>query len=134
MVLALKKAAVNGVLLDTSADITNLLSLASAAGIATENLSLLARAKSGLVLAESQGNEAMVSYYTDKIGELAQKAQDDIFNFDKVNLDFKGASGGKKSGGGSGSSKDTHKEAYEKELKELERMHKLGKYLCPLLQ
>lgn len=126
MVLALKKAAVNGVLLDTSADITNLLSLASAAGIATENLSLLARAKSGLVLAESQGNEAMVSYYTDKIGELAQKAQDDIFNFDKVNLDFKGASGGKKSGGGSSSSKDTWKEAYEAELKELEHMHKLG--------
>ncbi|MEY8524980.1 phage tail tape measure protein, partial [Lachnospiraceae bacterium 38-10] len=33
---------------------------------------------------------------------------------------------GKKSGGGSGSSEAKHKEAYEKELKELERMHKLG--------
>ena len=126
MVLALKKAAVNGVFLDTSADITNLLSLAHATGIATENLSLLARAKSGLALAESQGNESMVSYYTSKIEELGKKAQEDIFHFDKVNVDFKGAGGSKKSGGSSGSSKDLHKEAYEKELKELERMHKLG--------
>ncbi len=127
-ILALKKAAVNGVFLDTSADITNLLSLAQSAGIATENLSLLARAKSGLALAESQGNEAMVSYYTGKIEELGKKAQEDIFQFDKHKLDFKGA-GGRKSGSGSGSSKsskDTHKEAYDKELKELERRHKLG--------
>lgn len=127
-ILALKKAAVNGVFLDTSADITNLLSLAQSAGIATENLSLLARAKSGLALAESQGNEAMVSYYTGKIEELGKKAQEDILQFDKHKLDFKGA-GGRKSGSGSGSSKsskDTHKEAYDKELKELERRHKLG--------
>lgn len=127
--LALKKAAVNGVLLDTSADITNLLSLAQSAGIATENLSLLARAKSGLALAESQGNEAMVSYYTDKIEELGKKAQEDIFHFGEAKLDFKGAGSAGKSGGSSASSagsKDTHKEAYDTELKELERLHKLG--------
>ncbi len=127
MVLALKKAAVNGVLLDTSADITNLLSLASAAGIATENLSLLARAKSGLVLAESQGNEAMVSYYTDKIGELAQKAQDDIFNFDKVNLDFNNVGGGKSGAGKAGKeAADEYLEAFEKELKELDELRDDG--------
>ena len=54
-------------------------------------------------------------------------AQAEISNaISNVNVDFKGAGGGKKSGGSSGSSKDLHKEAYEKELKELERMHKLG--------
>ncbi|RKJ46598.1 phage tail tape measure protein, partial [bacterium 1XD8-76] len=43
----------------------------------------------------------------------------------KPQIKIRGGSG-KKSGGSSGSSEAKHKEAYEKELKELERMHKLG--------
>ena len=59
--------------------------------------------------------------------EIAKAAQAEINNaVNSVHVDFKGTGSGKKSGGGSGSSKDTWKEAYEAELKELGHMHKLG--------
>ena len=69
----------------------------------------------------------MVSYYTDKIGELAQKAQDDIFNFDKVNLDFNNVGGGKSGAGKAGKeAADEYLEAFEKELKELDELRDDG--------
>ena len=145
----------------TDADITAMLNEAEAAGIATNMIFKLAAEEQvfnaqglsteGKVaqlkeLAKAYGQTAVAakiarmeeeyrkSHQPINYEEIAKAAQAEINNaVNSVHIDFDAGSG-KKSGGGSKSSKDKHKEAYEKELKELERMHKLGKYLCPLLQ
>lgn len=146
----------------TQAEITAMLAEGEAAGITTDmifklvaeeqvfnnqGLSVEGKVSELKKLAEAYGQTAVAakiarmeeeykkSHQPINYEEIAKAAQAEINNaVNSVHVDFKGTGGGKKSGGSSGSSKDTHKEAYEKELKELERMHKLGKYLCPLLQ
>ena len=138
----------------TDADITAMLNEAEAAGIATNMIFKLAAEEQvfnaqglsteGKVaqlkeLAKAYGQTAVAakiarmeeeyrkSHQPINYEEIAKAAQAEINNaVNSVHVDFKGTGGGKKSGGGSKSSKDKHKEAYDAELKELERMHKLG--------
>lgn len=137
----------------TDADITAMLNEAEAAGIATNMIFKLAAEEQvfnaqglsteGKVaqlkeLAKAYGQTAVAakiarmeeeyrkSHQPINYEEIAKAAQAEINNaVNSVHIDFDAGSG-KKSGGGSGSSKDKHKEAYDAELKELERMHKLG--------
>ena len=137
----------------TDADITAMLNEAEAAGIATNMIFKLAAEEQvfnaqglsteGKVaqlkeLAKAYGQTAVAakiarmeeeyrkSHQPINYEEIAKAAQAEINNaVNSVHIDFD-AGNGKKSGGGSKSSKDKHKEAYDAELKELERMHKLG--------
>ena len=135
----------------TDADITAMLNEAEAAGIATNMIFKLAAEEQvfnaqglsteGKVaqlkeLAKAYGQTAVAakiarmeeeyrkSHQPINYEEIAKAAQAEINNaVNSVHIDFD-AGNGKKSGGGSKSSKDKHKEAYEKELKELAWMMK----------
>ena len=127
------KLAESGTFLDSSADCAQLQALANDAMLtaeAVELLNQLIQIYNGLEAGAYNNNRALRA----EAVEEASRVKSELENLAKgegVGLIAKpelkvNGNKGKKSGGSSGSSKDLHKEAYEKELKELEHMHKLG--------
>lgn len=127
------KLAESGTFLDSSADCAQLQALANDTMLTVEAVELLNELISiynGLESGAYDGNrtarmDALEAAETiqKKLKDLAKGEGEGLIA--KPELKVNGNKG-KKSGGGSGSSKDTWKEAYEAELKELEHMHKLG--------
>ncbi|MEY8525151.1 hypothetical protein AALA90_19315, partial [Lachnospiraceae bacterium 38-10] len=127
------KLAESGTFLDSSADCAQLQALANDAMLTAEAVELLDQ------LIKIYNGLESGAYNKDRLARTealaeAKRIEEEIRKLAsgegagliaKPELKVNGNKG-KKSGGSSGSSKDLHKEAYEKELKELDRMHKLG--------
>lgn len=129
---ALEKQIVNGITITTSGDINNLIALAEAAGVTTARLAQLAEAKRLLETAEATGDANTANLQRARIKYLTTRAQEDTLaqlkalRNQSANLNYD-PSKLKSSGGGGSSSKeeDPWKEAYEKELADLDHLHEM---------
>ena len=128
------KLAESETFLDSSADCQAMLNLANDTNMTAEAVSLLTQLMSiynGLESGAYNGNRALreealaeATRIKTELENLAKGEGEGLIAKPQLKV---GNGGAKKSGsGGSGSSKDAWKEQYEKELKELERLHKLG--------
>lgn len=127
------KLAESGTFLDSSADCAQLQALANDAMLtaeAVELLNQLIQIYNGLETGAYNNNRALRAEAVEEASRIKSELEnlakgEGVGLIAKPELKVNGNKG-KTSGGGSGSSKDLHKEAYEKELKELERLHRLG--------
>lgn len=138
---ALQKQTVNGITINTSGDIQNLINLATAAGITTDRLIQLAAAKANLDKAyadfvQDGATEAEASalaiakqsynYIKGRAEEDVQAQLNALKNNQAVNLDSSKLKDSSKSGGGSSKKEeDLWKKQYEEELKALEHLHEM---------
>ena len=127
--LPLKKQIANGIVINTTGDINNLIALADAAGIVTTRLSQLAEAKQLLDIALASGDVNAALRQRVRIKGLTEAAQKDINeqlaalkNEQKLNQDSSKLSS---KGGGSSKEEDLWKKAYEKELAALDHLHEM---------
>ncbi|MCM1128072.1 MAG: hypothetical protein NC429_16580, partial [Lachnospiraceae bacterium] len=88
--LQLKKLLVNGTMLDTEADIQNVMRFAQSAGIATESLAELITLKAAYEKAETEGYTTALSMVADRMEVLKQDFLNDVnsFELDPVNIEF----------------------------------------------
>ena len=122
--LQLQKLLVNGTLLDTEADINNIMRLANAAGIATETLSELIRWKAIYENAEANGHSLMSSLAADHIEALKQNFQDEVnsFKFKPVDVEYKVSDSSKSSSSSAAEQAETDwKNLLDKETDLLEK-------------
>ncbi len=126
------KLAESGTFLDSSADCAQLQALANDAMLTAEAVKLLnqlIQIYNGLGAGAYNNNRALRAEAVEEATRIKAELEN-LAKGEGVGLiakpQTKIRTGGGKKSGGSKSSKDTYKEAYEKELKELERMHKLG--------
>ena len=105
--LQLQKLLANETLLDTEADINNVMALAKASGIATGALSELIRLKAVQEKAEAEGitNTLAYSMLADRIRTLQQDFQDEVtnFQFNPVSIEYKAPDSSKSSSSSSAS-------------------------------
>lgn len=127
------KLAESGTFLDSSADCAQLQALANDAMLtaeAVELLNQLIQIYNGLESGAYNNNRALRAEAVEEASRIKSELEnlakgEGVGLIAKPELKVNGNKG-KKSGGGSGSSKDLWKEAYNAELKELEHMHNLG--------
>ena len=127
------KLAESGTFLDSSADCAQLQALANDAMLtaeAVELLNQLIQIYNGLEAGAYNNNRALRAEAVAEASRIKSELEnlakgEGVGLIAKPELKVNGNKG-KKSGGGSGSSKDLWKEAYNAELKELEHMHNLG--------
>ncbi|MDE7355001.1 MAG: hypothetical protein K2O06_18435 [Acetatifactor sp.] len=86
--LQLKKLLVNNTLLDSSADISSVLTLAQAAGIAAQSLEKLSHLKAALQYAQESGNTATAEIITKEIKKQQEALQKEVENFQPVKINF----------------------------------------------
>ncbi len=123
--LQLKKLLVNSAQINTSADIQQIMNLASAAGMGAEVLTQLANAKSILGTVEAGGNVSLASY--EKALSDVESAKQTMLDWKPVELDFSNVGGGASKAGGAGKDAgDAYVDAFEEELKDLQRLRDSG--------
>lgn len=124
--LQLKKVLVNSTQINTSADIQQIMNLASAAGMGAEVLAQLANAKNILSTVEAGGNVSLASY--EKALSDIESAKQTLLNWKPVEVDFGNVGGGASQSGSAGKEAgDAYVEAYEKELAALGDLRDQGK-------
>lgn len=124
--LQLKKLLVNSTVINTAANVQQIMNLASAAGMGAEVLTQLANAKSILGTVESGGTVSLNSYQ--KALDDVQSAKQTILDWKPVEVDFGNIGGGKKSAGSAGKeAADAYLESFEKELKDLDDLKDHGR-------
>lgn len=127
--LQLKKMLVNGTLLDTSADINNILALAQAAGVATEALGRLQSLQMQFDNAKASGNYGAMSAITQEMAKTKEQIKTDIANFEPVEIevDFGVIDGGSEKASKAGKDAgDVYKDAFTAEVEELENLRDQG--------
>lgn len=135
---ALEKQIVNGITITTSADCDNLIQLATVAGVTSEKLAQLIELKAKLgnleqSLEAAKKGGGSYSEIENQANKVKQEIQD-LLNEDLVaeararaaDFKFDDKKVSSKSSGGSGKEEDAWKEAYEKELAELDHYHEMG--------
>lgn len=124
--LQLKKVLVNSTTINTSADVQQIMNLASAAGMGTEVLTQLANAKSIFSTIENGGTVSLSSY--EKALSDVESAKQTMLDWKPVDIDFGDIGGGKSGASKAGSDAgDAYVEAYEKEVKKLDDLKSQGK-------
>lgn len=123
--LQLKKLLLNTTRIDQTSDINNILTLAGAAGVASESMVRLANAKLLLDNAVANNDSRGIAVAKQELIDAGQAAKDSVLDFKPVELDFSPASSSKSKGSGSKSEKDTYLESYKKERAELEHLHNM---------
>lgn len=125
--LQLKKLLLNSTTINTAEDIDNILSLANAANLASDQLQNLESLKNVIANRDAAigKDPRAVSEYNKAISALSNSSKEAILNASDVKVDFKGlensaGKAGKKAG-------DTYVEQYEKALGELNDLKKQGK-------
>lgn len=128
-ILQLKKMLVNGTLLDTTADIDNVLALAQAAGLTSDALTKLASVKSFWDTAMKSGDARAVSEANRAMREISAQVQEDVANFTPVPVEFDGntASSAKDAEKAGKEAADKYLEAFEKEYENLNDLLDHGK-------
>lgn len=123
--LQLKKLLLNTTRIDQTSDINNILTLAGAAGVASDSMVKLANAKTLLDTAIANNDSRGIAVAKQELIDAGKAAKDSVLDFKPVELNFSPASSTSSKGSGSKSEKDTHLEAYKKELAELEHLHNM---------
>lgn len=123
--LQLKKLLLNTTRIDQTSDINNILTLAGAAGVASDSMVRLANAKTLLDNAVANNDSRGIAVAKQELIDAGKAAKDSVLDFKPVELNFSPASNTSSKGSGSKSEKDTHLEAYKKELAELEHLHNM---------
>lgn len=123
--LQLKKLLLNTTRIDQTSDINNILTLAGAAGVASDSMVRLANAKTLLDNAVANNDSRGIAVAKQELIDAGKAAKDSVLDFKPVELNFSPASSTSSKGSGSKSEKDTHLEAYKKDLAELEHMHNM---------
>lgn len=126
--LQLQKQLVNNTMLDTAADINNIIALAEAAGMTTESLYKLESAKSLFESAKKTGDHMMEQKALQDMQTAYSSVQNTIANW-KPTANYKGIGGGKSaaSKAGSKSETDEYLENFEKMQSKLKDLYDQGK-------
>lgn len=137
--LQLKKMLVNGTLLDTTADINNVLALAQAAGITSDALTRLASLKAAFDNAQASGNYGAMNAISAEMQKAKAQVETDIANFKPVEIQFDSTSAAKSAAKAGKSAADTYLKAFQDELQEWKDLESQGKishkqYLDALLR
>lgn len=137
--LQLKKMLVNGTLLDTTADINNVLALAQAAGITSDALTRLASLKAAFDNAQASGNYGAMNAISAEMEKVKNQVETDIANFKPVEIQFDSTSAAKSAAKAGKSAANTYLKAFKDELQEWKDLESQGKishkqYLDALLR
>ncbi|MCM1201398.1 MAG: hypothetical protein NC312_09215 [Bacteroides fragilis] len=137
--LQLKKMLVNGTLLDTTADINNVLALAQAAGITSDALTRLASLKAAFDNAQASGNYGAMNAISAEIEKTKNQVETDIANFKPVEIQFDSASAAKSAAKAGKDAAKSYTSAFQEELQEWKDLEEQGKishkqYLDALLR
>lgn len=126
--LQLQKQLVNNTMLDTAADINNIIALAEAAGMTTESLYKLESAKSLFEAAKKTGDHMMEQKALQDMQTAYSSVQNTVANW-KPTANYKGIGGGKSaaSKAGSKSETDEYLENFEKMQSKLKDLYDQGK-------
>lgn len=126
--LQLQKQLVNNTMLDTAADINNIIALAEAAGMTTESLYKLESAKSLFESAKKTGDHMMEQKALQDMQTAYSSVQNTVANW-KPTANYKGIGGGKSaaSKAGSKSETDEYLENFEKMQSKLKDLYDQGK-------
>lgn len=125
--LQLKKLLVNSTQINTSADIQQIMNLASAAGMGEEVLTQLANAKNILSTVEAKGTDAVSLESYEKALSDVESAKQTMLDWKPVEVDFGNVgSGASKAGGAGKDAGDAYVDAFEEELKELQDLRDRG--------
>lgn len=126
--LQLQKQLVNNTMLDTAADINNIIALAEAAGMTTESLYKLESAKSLFESAKKTGDHMMEQKALQDMQAAYSSVQNTVANW-KPTANYKGIGGGKSaaSKAGSKSETDEYLENFEKMQDKLKDLYDQGK-------
>nr|DAE06915.1 MAG TPA: Nuclear pore complex protein [Siphoviridae sp. ctL0q1] len=126
--LQLQKQLVNNTMLDTAADINNIIALAEAAGMTTESLYKLESAKSLFESAKKTGDHMMEQKALQDMQTAYSSVQNTVANW-KPTANYKGIGGGKSaaSKAGSKSETDEYLENFEKMQDKLKDLYDQGK-------
>ena len=117
--LQLKKMLVNGTLLDTTADINNVLALAQAAGITSDALTRLASLKAAFDNAQASGNYGAMNAISAEMEKVKNQVETDIANFKPVEIQFDSSSAEKSAKKAGKKAGDAYLEAFQKEYDHL---------------
>ena len=124
--LQLKKMLVNGTLLDTTADINNVLALAQAAGITSDALTRLASLKAAFDNAQASGNYGAMNAISAEMEKVKNQVETDIANFKPVEIQFDSSSAEKSAKKAGKKAGDAYVDAFEKEYGRLKDMLNRG--------
>ena len=123
--LQLKKLLVNSAQINTSADIQQIMNLASASGMGAEVLTRLANAKNILGIVEAGGTVSLSSYQ--KALSDVESAKQTMLDWKPVELDFSNfGDGASKAGNAGKSAAESYIDAFEEELSDLSQLRDNG--------
>lgn len=123
----LKKVLLNTTFISTSADVSNILTLAEAAGVTTESLVKLANVKAQFDAAVASGNAFKVGGAYAAMQIALNEVRNDITNFKPVEVDFDKIAPASKAKSSGKKAADEYLEAFEKELEKLKDLKDRGK-------
>lgn len=123
--LQLKKVLVNSTTINTSADVQQIMNLASAAGMGAEVLTQLANAKSILNTVENGGTVSLSSY--EKALSDVESAKQTMLDWKPVEVKFDGSKSANSASKAGKQAGDAYVEAYEEEVKKLDDLKEQGK-------